>query len=160
MRLKGTAFLVQILLNKTDPYGAPLVYTNVFGDESDLQPIIEAYKMVVHLNATNAFRKNGITLSVGIPSACKALPFNSDAFWKCTFQGRGAANQHPTSTCSMGPDSDKLAVVTPRLKVRGVQNLRVIDASVLPETTSGNTNAVCVMVGEKGADLVKQDWKK
>ncbi|XP_034250391.1 glucose dehydrogenase [FAD, quinone]-like [Thrips palmi] len=150
----------QILLNKTDLYGSPLVYTNVFGDESDLKPIIEAYKMVVRLNSTGTFRNNGITLSIGSPKACAKLRFNSDAYWKCTFQGQGAANQHPTSSCSMGPDSDKLAVVDAKLKVRGIKGLRVIDASVLPETTSGNTNAVCVMVGEKGADLVKADWKK
>ncbi|XP_034244584.1 glucose dehydrogenase [FAD, quinone]-like isoform X2 [Thrips palmi] len=149
----------QILLNKKAPYGPPLIFGNVFGDESDLLPVIEAYQLVARLNATKALRSNGVQVSVSTAKACASLRFNSDAFWRCQLKGKGKANQHPTSTCSMGPDSDPLAVVNPRLQVRGVKGLRVIDASVLAETTSGNTNAVCVMVGEKGADLIKEDWK-
>ena len=108
---------VQILLNKTDPYGAPLIYNNVFGEESDLQPVIEAYKMIVRLNATSTFRKNGISLSVGTVKECTSSQFNSDAFWKCQLRNKGKANQHPTSTCSIGPDSDHLAVLNARLQV-------------------------------------------
>ncbi|XP_052131105.1 glucose dehydrogenase [FAD, quinone]-like isoform X2 [Frankliniella occidentalis] len=149
----------QILLNKTDPYGMPLIYYNIFGDESDLKPIYEAFRLAVKLNSTKVFRDNGITMSHNVPSQCAKLTFNTDEFWKCTFNGVGSANGHPTSTCSMGPDSDKLAVVTPRLEVRGVYGLRVIDASVMPGTPSGNTNAVCVMIGEVGSDFIKQDYK-
>lgn len=147
-----------ILLNKANPYGMPLIYHNVFGDESDLKPIYEAFRLAVKLNSTKVFRDNNITMSYNKPKQCTQLTFNSDEFWKCTFQGAGSANQHPTSTCSMGPDSDKLAVVTPRLAVRGVEGIRVMDASVMPGTTSGNTNAVCVMIGEIGSDFIKQDY--
>ncbi|MFI4989184.1 MAG: GMC oxidoreductase, partial [Alphaproteobacteria bacterium] len=64
---------------------------------------------------------------------------------------------HPVGTCRMGPDPEA-AVVDHRLKVHGIDGLRVIDASVFPAITSGNTNAPVIMVAEKGADLVLQDW--
>lgn len=58
----------------------------------------------------------------------------------------------------MGPDWDTMAVVDPRLRVRGIKNLRIIDAGVMPTIVSGNTNAAVIMIGEKGADLIKEDW--
>jgi choline dehydrogenase len=62
-------------------------------------------------------------------------------------------NTTPVGTCAMGVDED--SVVDPSLNVRGVDGLRVIDASVMPAIITGNTNAAAIMIGEKGADLVK-----
>jgi choline dehydrogenase len=62
---------------------------------------------------------------------------------------------HPAGTCRMGSDTE--AVTDPRLRVNGVRNLRVADASIMPVITSGNTNAPAIMIGEKASDLILSD---
>ena len=71
----------------------------------------------------------------------------------------GASVYHVMGTCKMGTDADPMAVVNERLKVRGLEGVRVIDASIMPTMPSGNINAPVMMVAEKGADMIIEDAK-
>ena len=64
---------------------------------------------------------------------------------------------HPVGTCAMGPDSDPMAVLDARLRVRGVKGLRVVDGAAMPRVVSANTNAPIIMMAEKAADLIKEE---
>jgi choline dehydrogenase-like flavoprotein len=81
----------------------------------------------------------------------------SDSYWDCASRHITHNFDHDVSTCPMGPPDDPNAVVDPELRVYGVPNLRVADASVMPEMISGNTYAPCVMIGEVVADMIKRD---
>jgi choline dehydrogenase len=74
------------------------------------------------------------------------------------FRKRSGTVYHPVSTCRMGPDPAN-SVVDSRLRVHGMEGLRVIDASIFPDNISGNTNAPSIMTGWKGAEMVLEDWE-
>ena len=79
----------------------------------------------------------------------------SDADWLDFARRRGSTAYHLVGTCKMGPDSDPMAVVDSQLRVRGVEGLRVVDASVMPQVPSANTLAGSLMVAEKAADMIR-----
>lgn len=177
---KGT-----IRLASSDPYAAPLIDPKYFTDVSDpsnpgtdLERLIEGTKIGLALSKTEAFQKYGTKFYDAIFPGCEGFTPWTDDYWGCFIKHFSATIYHPAGTCKMGPSSDPNAVVDPKLKVYGITGLRVIDCSIMPNVVSGNTNAPTVstlpnlplyaqvtlwvftqiMIGEKGADLIKADW--
>ena len=147
-----------VTINSTDPFDLPLIYAKYFDDPQDMKVIIEAFNSATRLAETRTFRESGFVLDKTAPERCRHLEYGREEYWTCVAQEVTHSNYHVSGTCKMGPSSDPEAVVDPELKVRGVLNLRVIDSSIMPTIPSGNTNAPSIMIGEKGADIVKQAY--
>nr|CAH7714293.1 unnamed protein product [Callosobruchus chinensis] len=149
----------RILLNNTDPiFGEPVINANTFFEEIDLLRLVEGVKQSLNLERTPTFRKLGIELVRTPLPACTHQQFGSDQYWACVAMSYTTTIFHPVGTCKMGPSNDPGAVVDHELKVYGIKNLRVVDASIMPTIVRGNTNAPVLMIAEKASDDIKKHW--
>jgi len=148
-----------IKLRSKNPFDYPLIYANYFKEPEDIATLIEGVKISVALSRTDAFKRFGSELNSRFPG-CKHIPMYTDTYWECMIRYYSATIFHPVGTCKMGPYWDPEAVVDPQLRVYGVTGLRVIDASIMLNIVSANTNAPTIMIGEKGADMIKEYWLK
>lgn len=120
--------------------------------------MIDGIRIVLKLVRTEPFRKFGIYLPEYDYPDCRNHTKFTDNYWECLIRTYTHCAFHIAGSCKMGPTNDKEAVVDPRLKVIGVKNLRIIDASIMPILPNTNTNVPTIMIGEKGSDMIKEDW--
>ncbi|MGB6103299.1 MAG: GMC family oxidoreductase N-terminal domain-containing protein [Pusillimonas sp.] len=138
-----------IHVRHSDPAQAPRIRPNLLGDPGDGHCLVEGMKIARRIVNQPAMQQYvDAELNPG-PGCC------SDKQWLDFARQNGQTIYHPIGTCRMGTDA--LAVVDPRLKLRGLEGIRVIDASVMPSMVSGNTQAAVMMIAEKGADMILQD---
>jgi choline dehydrogenase len=137
-----------VKLAGTDPAAYPRINPNYFGDRTDLDRMTMMVRMARDIYATKAFA-DGWQLSEVAPGP----QVTSDKDLTTWVVGNVGSYYHFAGSCRMG--TDELAVVDPQLRVRGVDGLRVADASVMPAVTSTNPHTTVVMIGERAADLVK-----
>lgn len=141
----------EILLRSPDPLEPAAIQPNYMASDEDLQAILTGLRFIRKIFATEPLASS--VLSEEAPGANA----QSEAQLVDFIRKNGKPSYHPVGTCKMG--SDAQAVVDARLRVRGVERLRVVDASIMPRPSSGNTAAATVMIGEKGSDLILADAK-
>lgn len=143
-----------IKLKTNSPFDYPLINPNMLNDTRDLETLYQG--IVFALNHNEVFKNINASLAFKqFPGCNKFAPLSKD-YWYCYMRQITIIGGHPVSSCPAGVDP-KNSVVDSRLRIFGIKGLRVADASVVPVTISGHTNAVCTMVGEKVSDLIKQD---
>lgn len=136
----------RLTLASPDPRAKPLVDPNLLGAPEDIEPLVRGLKLARRIFATSAFAPYHAIEFLPGPKA------ETDAAWRDYVRATAATVHHLAGTCRMG--ADDASVVTPELKVRGIEGLRVADASIFPRLMGGNTNAPVVMVAEKAADMI------
>ncbi|KAJ2948751.1 hypothetical protein O0L34_g8011 [Tuta absoluta] len=151
----------QVVLNASNPiFGKPLIYPNFLKDPSDEKKILEGIQEIVKLFDTDVFKTAGIEFDPRpiLNNECKDYERVSEDFWLCIIRHFSAPLHNYVGTCKMGPTKDLEAVVDNHLRVYGVTNLRVVDASVIPKVIRGSTAATVLMIAEKASDLIKTSW--
>ncbi|GAX43460.1 glucose-methanol-choline oxidoreductase [Tolypothrix sp. NIES-4075] len=136
-----------VSLRSASPNDSPVIRLNYLQSESDVQKLVAGIKIIRQLFNSNAFDEfRGEEVAPG-------ADVTSDEALQAYVREVCDTIHHPVGTCKMG--TDPMAVVDPELRVYGVEGLRVVDASIMPTITTGNTNAPTIMIGEKAADLIK-----
>ena len=131
----------------------PAIQPNYLSTDLDCRTLVKGIRIARKISQTEPLRSHVTEEYAPGPD----VPFDDDEATLDWARKTSVTIYHPTGTCKMGID-DK-AVVDPRLRVKGIEGLRVADASIMPRIVSGNTNAPCIMIGEKAADLILEDAK-
>ena len=138
-----------VSLKSTDPYEPPIINPNYLAEEADMLVLVESFKIARKIGSASPF--DSYRDKEDIPGEV----VQSDTEIREFVRESARTLFHPTGTCKIG--NDPLSVVNDRLQVHGVQGLRVADASIMPSIVNANTNAPCIMIGEKCADLILQE---
>ena len=138
-----------VRLASSDPLAAPLIDPNFLAEREDVDRLVRGFKAMRQIMAQPALA--GLRGRELEASACA----RSDADIEAFIRSRADTIYHPVGTCRMGPGTND--VVDARLRVKGIEALRVVDASIMPRVVGGNTNAPTIMIGEKAADMIRED---
>lgn len=147
----------KVSLRTRSIHDPPIIDNNWLDHNYDVDTLVRGIKHQVALLKSQAYQMNEVEYIWPPLPACDSLFDKSkNKYYECYARQLTASSWHPVGTCKMSPQSD--GVVDHRLRVKGIDKLRVIDASIMPEIVSANINAAVIMIAEKGADCIKFDW--
>uniref|UniRef100_A0A336M2J5 CSON009341 protein n=2 Tax=Culicoides sonorensis TaxID=179676 RepID=A0A336M2J5_CULSO len=146
-------------LKDRNPFHWPRFYPNYFKNPNDVEDLLHGIKEAIRIVNTPPFDKFNATIHSTPLPGCKMYDFGTDDYWRCSIRTLSASLHHQVGTTKMGPETDKTAVVSPELKVHGISKLRVVDTGVVPLPPTSHTAAIAMMIGEKAADMIKNDWE-
>jgi choline dehydrogenase len=138
-----------VRIKSADPLAAPAIQFNFLASDYDFQALIYGTRISRQIAAQPALKPYIVEEVIPGPQC------DSDDALRQEIRERGVSNLHPVGTCRMGHEVD--SVVDPRLRVHGIEGLRVADASIMPQVPGGNTNAPSIMIGEKCAAMILED---
>ncbi len=149
-------------LRDQDPHTQPFIQLNLASDPEDVRRLAEGFRLLGRFVQTPQFADQGahtVNLDDGETLSTEDLItlIEQEGWLEAYIQRTVSHYVHPVGTVRMGPDGDPGAVVDQRCRVRGVSNLRVVDASVMPTIPSANTNLTCIMIGERVASWMREE---
>ena len=132
-----------------NPIDDPLIDPNYLSNREDIETMVKGYKIMMEIMNTEPLAQ--------YQNIRHPININDDKAIESAIRTRADTIYHPVGTCKMG--HDEMSVVDDRLRVKGVRNLRVVDASIMPTLIGGNTNAPTIMIAEKASDMIKEELK-
>lgn len=135
-----------VSLWSANPTEAPITQPNYLSESEDVKVLIAGGRKAMEVLEASSF--DSFRIRTHLPAL-----HSSDDDWLRYIEQSAECVYHPVGTCKMGVD--EMAVVDPKLRVYGIENLRVVDASIMPRISSGNTNAPTIMIAEKASDLIQ-----
>ncbi|XP_058797502.1 glucose dehydrogenase [FAD, quinone]-like, partial [Phymastichus coffea] len=148
----------RVFLRSSNPKDNPKILANYLSDADDVRVGVKMIRQTIEIAKVKALQKYGSRINDVIVPGCETHEPNSDSYWECAFRTFTITFWHHCGTCKMGAENDPSAVVNTKLQVQGINNLRVVDASIMPMIPTGHLNIPTIAIAEKAADLIKSYW--
>lgn len=149
----------RIWLHNRDPFADVKIDPKYYSNSEDVEFLLGGIKESIKIMNQPTMKRLGARLhDIHLPG-CNKYSFGSDDYWRCSIRTLSYTLHHQVATCRMGPASNPTTVVDERLRVHGIKRLRVADTSIIPFPPTAHTNAAAFMIGEKAADMIKEDNK-
>ncbi|KAJ8315586.1 hypothetical protein KUTeg_007736 [Tegillarca granosa] len=157
-----TPLLRKFKLRSLDPFDPPLIDPKYLQNNNDVRMMLAGIRSLQQFAKSPSMRAvNAKVIPNGVvaPECNNKYP-DSDVYWACVFRSTTVDGLHPAGTCRMGDARARTTVVDSELRVKGIRNLRVVDASIMPTVVSSNTMGPTIMIAEKAADIIKNTYDK